>query len=135
MSEKVFVSNLPVAVAAINAASLKALRAAADQGRNQTLRNFRGSRTGHTYKVPGTNRHYTASAPGEFPAASGVRTGHLQEMLHIQEKGDEMQVGTSVEYGLALEKKPPSEGGREWLRPSLEQAKPAMLRELAKRWL
>ena len=37
MSEKVFVSNLPLVTAAINAASLKALRAAADQGRNQIV--------------------------------------------------------------------------------------------------
>ena len=131
---KAFVSNLPLAMAAITAASKKALWAAANAGRNQVLQNFRGARSGKKYKVPGTSRYYTASAAGEYPAASGVRTGHLQEMLHIQDKGGDVQVGTSVEYGLALEKKPPSEGGREWLRPSLEQARPKMLAELAKRW-
>lgn len=128
---KTFVSSLPLALAAIEAAEKKALRAAADQGRNQTVKNLSGSRSGVRYRVPGTNRYYTASSPGGYPA---VATGNLRDNVRISPKGDEVLVGTPVEYGLYLEKKPPSEGGREWLRPSLEQAKPAMLRELAKRW-
>jgi len=131
MSEPVFVSNLPLVCAAIAGASLKALRAAADQGRNKTVQNLSGSRSGKTYKVPGTQKTYTASAPGEYPA---VATGNLREQVRIIQRGDEFLVGTDVEYGLYLEKKPPESGGREWLRPSLEQARPAMLAELAKKW-
>ena len=129
---KTFVSNLPLATAAITAACDKALLAAADAGRNQVVQNLSGSRSGKTYRVPGTQRTYTASAPGEYPA---VATGNLRSQIkRALRKPGTAEVGTPVEYGLALEKKSPSEGGREWLRPSLEQARPKMLAELAKRW-
>ena len=39
---------------------------------NATAYVLRGQRSGRTYRVPGTRRTYTASAPGEPPA---VRTG------------------------------------------------------------
>lgn len=45
---------------------------AANELRNSALKVLRGSRGGRSYRVPGTKRHYTASAPGEPPA---VRTG------------------------------------------------------------
>ena len=129
---KIFVSNLPVVTIAISAASQKALIAAADVGRNQTVKNLAGSRTGRTYKVPGTQVTYTASAPGEFPA---VATGNLRERVDRKVVNtDEVQVGTGVEYGLYLEKKGQSKGGRPWLKRSLDEAKPAMLAKLAQRW-
>lgn len=37
---------------------------------------LRGSRSGRTYRVPGTRKTYTASAPGEAPA---VRTGTYRD--------------------------------------------------------
>jgi len=126
-----FISNLPAVTIAVNAASLKALIAAADQGRNQTVQNLSGTRSGVQYRVPGTNRYYTASAPGEYPA---VRLGDLKGSIDRKVVKDEVQVGTTKEHGLILEKKDPSDGGREWLKPSLEQAKPAMLVKLGKRW-
>jgi len=131
MPEKMFISNLPAVTIAVNAASLKALIAAADEGRNQTVQNLSGARSGVQYRVPGTQRYYTASAPGEYPA---VRLGDLKGSIDRKVVKDEVQVGTTKEHGLILEKKDPSKGGREWLRPSLEQAKPAMLVKLAKRW-
>ena len=45
---------------------------AANELRNAALDVLRGQRSGKRYRVPGTKRHYTASAPGEPPA---VRTG------------------------------------------------------------
>lgn len=45
---------------------------AANELRNAALIVLRGQRHGRVYRVPGTKRHYTASAPGEPPA---VRTG------------------------------------------------------------
>lgn len=45
---------------------------AANELRNSALMVLRGQRGGRRYRVPGTKRHYTASAPGEPPA---VRTG------------------------------------------------------------
>lgn len=128
---KIFISNLPVVTIAIEAASQKALIAAADVGRNQTVQNLAGARSGRTYKVPGTQVTYTASAPGEYPA---VATGNLRERVDRKVLKDEVQVGTAVEYGLFLEKKPANRGGRPWLKPSLDQAKPVMLAKLAQRW-
>lgn len=45
---------------------------AANELRNASQLILRGQRSGRRYRVPGTKRHYTASAPGEPPA---VRTG------------------------------------------------------------
>jgi len=128
---KVFVSNLPLVMVAMEVAERKALNAACDVGRNQVVKNISGSRSGRTYKVPGTQVTYTASAPGEYPA---VRLGQLKGSIKSSVKGDTGYVGTDVEYALALEKKPPSKGGREFMRPSLNQARPGMLVQLGKRW-
>ena len=127
---KLFVSNLPAVLVALETTNRKALRAAADIGRNQVVTNISGSRSGIRYRVPGTQTDYTASAPGEYPA---VRLGGLKGSVRVLPKGDDLLIGTDLDYGLYLEKKPPDKGGREWLRPSLEQAKPRMLAELAKR--
>lgn len=45
---------------------------AANELRNASQLVLRGQRSGRRYRVPGTKKHYTASAPGEPPA---VRTG------------------------------------------------------------
>ena len=45
---------------------------ASNELRNAALLVLRGQRGGRRYRVPGTKRYYTASAPGEPPA---VRTG------------------------------------------------------------
>lgn len=129
---KTFVSFLPAVTVALKVASEKALYAAANEGRTQTLKNLTGARKGITYKVPGTNVTYTASAPGEYPASA---TGRLRSSVRVAVKGDEGYIGTDVEYGLCLEKKSSSKGGREWLRPSLEQARPAMLKKIMARWM
>lgn len=44
----------------------------------------RGGRTGNLYKVPGTDRDYRASAPGEPPAP---RTGDLANSYHTRMEG------------------------------------------------
>lgn len=48
---------------------------AANELRNASQLVLRGQRNGRRYLVPGTRRHYTASAPGEPPA---VRTGSFR---------------------------------------------------------
>jgi len=131
LKSKVFVSFLPAALTAISIAQQKALVSAADVGRNKVVSNLSGARSGHQYKVPGTNTYYTASAPGEFPAAP---TGRLRSHVERKSVGQGIQIGTAVEYGLTLEKSPGNRGGRPWLKRSLDQAKPAMILELAKRW-
>ena len=48
---------------------------AATQLRNTALEVLAGSRSGRKYRVPGTKKYYTASAPGQPPA---VRTGSFR---------------------------------------------------------
>ncbi|MCL6597945.1 MAG: hypothetical protein K6T81_04325 [Alicyclobacillus macrosporangiidus] len=48
---------------------------ASNELRNAAMYVLRGQRSGRVYRVPGTKRTYTASAPGEPPA---VRTGTLR---------------------------------------------------------
>lgn len=129
---KTFVSFLPAVTVALGAAAAKRLYAAANEGRTQVLKNLTGSRSGIRYKVPGTSVTYTASAPGEYPASA---TGRLRSSVSVKVKGMTGYIGTDVEYGLALEKKDPHKGGREWLRPSLQQAKPKMIQKIMERWM
>jgi hypothetical protein len=122
---------MPAVVGAINEGALKALRAAADIGRNATLVNLSGTRTGIVYFVPGTQVQYTASAPGEYPA---IATGNLRQSVKIIQEGEGFLVGTEVDYGLFLEKKDSLHGGREWLRPSLEGVRKEMEAAVGTRW-
>ena len=60
--------------------------------RNATMYVLRGQRHGHTYRVPGTKRTYTASAPGEAPAnRTGVfRASWQMHSETITVDGDEI---------------------------------------------
>lgn len=68
----------------------------------QVVRSFSGARTGKEYRVPGGNRTYTASAPGEAPA---VATGTLKSSykFDIDDNQPIGRVGTDKLYGLYLE--------------------------------
>jgi len=128
------VSFLPVVVSTLVTVQDKRLYAAANAGKTQVVENLKGARTGIRYRVPGhSGTWYTASAPGEYPAAP---SGTLRSTsIHVAIKGDTGYVGSTSEYALPLEKKPSTKGGREWLRPSLEQAKPEMLKKIMERWM
>ena len=52
---------------------------ASNELRNSALDVLKGQRGGRQYRVPGTKRYYTASAPGEPPA---VRTGTFRNSWH-----------------------------------------------------
>lgn len=124
-------SNVAACTAAISDSLQKALLRAANVARNQIVQNLSGGRSGIQYKVPGTQTYYTASAPGEYPA---VATGRLRSDVQYKQDGDGVVIGSTLEYGLHLEKKDPQHGGREWLRPSLEKARPDMLKAIGERW-
>lgn len=61
---------------------------AANELRNASQLVLRGQRSGRRYRVPGTKKHYTASAPGEPPA---VRTGAFRASWQPKQK---VNVGT-----------------------------------------
>jgi len=91
--------------------------------RNTTLETLSGSRTGRIYKVPGTQREYTASAPGEPPA---VQFGDLRKSVKggIEKEGKNVVgfVGSELPKGPMLEFGTRNMAPRPWLRPSFEKS-------------
>lgn len=63
-----------------------------------------GNRSGKMYKVPGANRRYQASAPGEAPAV--MLSNYMNSITHVvQKKPGEIVgiVGTNQKQGRRLE--------------------------------
>lgn len=83
-------------------------------------KNLTGSRTGRWYYKPGGGM-YRASAPGEYPAR---RTGNLRAGVGSlwDPRNARVVIGTNVPYGVYLEKKPPSQGGRPWLKRAADES-------------
>ena len=108
---------------------------AVNEVRNETLDTLSGSRTGRKYKVPGTNKYYTASAPGEPPA---VQLGDLRKSVKsgVEKKGEDVTgfVGTELEKGSMLEFGTRKMKPRPWLRPSFEKAKSKVKDILGGKW-
>lgn len=98
--------------------------AAANLIRNTIIEGMAGPKSGRTYRVPGTRRTYTASAPGEFPA---IPTGRLRNSVRVfvkKRRGSiEGAVGSNTDHGIALEFKDPQRGGRPWLSMGWEQSR------------
>ena len=71
---------------------------ASNELRNAVLYVPRGQRSGKKYRVPGTRRKYTASAPGESPA---VRTGVFRlswgTHVHVEKNGTHFRAVSAIE--------------------------------------
>ena len=71
---------------------------ASNELRNAELYVLRGQRSGKKYRVPGTRRKYTASAPGESPA---VRTGVFRlswgTHVHVEKKDTRFRAVAAIE--------------------------------------
>ena len=94
-----------------------------------------GTRSGRTYRVPGTQRTYQASQPGEAPA---TRLGDLRRSYkvgRVQAAGwnTTIQVGSTIAYAPALEFGTSSMPARPHLAPATNLALPRILAELATR--
>lgn len=130
-SQLVFKSYVPKVLVAMGAAQAKAILAACDVGRNETTENLRhGPRSGRTYKHPETGLPYTASAPGEYPQ---YVTGDLFRSINRKVVKGDGYIGSNMQHGYKLHTRKGT-GRREWLKDSLEEARPKMLKELMKRW-
>lgn len=106
---------------AINREAEQRVFAGANELRNAWINRLSGERHGRTYRVPGTNRTYVASAPGESPA---VQTGDFRRSVAINPPAwDDGQI--SSEVGSKLEKAPMLEFGTRNMRarPSLAPAR------------
>lgn len=109
--------------------------AAVNVVRNRVLEKLSGARSGRQYRVPGTNRFYTASAPGEAPA---VATGRLRQSIQAQierrEGGVVGMVGSGLDYAVYLELGTRAMAPRSFLRPAVEEARPELERILSEEW-
>jgi hypothetical protein len=100
-----FTSNLERVTAEIERELIRRAFDAANLVRNEWLEVLSGNRSGRVYRVPGTRRTYTASAPGEPPA---VQFGDLRRSIHARPAKLEggvivAEVGSSLEKALWLE--------------------------------
>lgn len=82
-----------------------------------------GSRSGRTYRVPGTGRTYQASRPGEAPA---TRLGALRQSYAVgpvegQGLALSIKVGSPLNYAAVLE----TARDRPHLKPAVQLAQPA----------
>jgi len=66
--------------------------------RNSALMILRGQGGGRSYRVPGTKRRYTASAPGSPPAVrSGAFRGSWATKVHVEKGGSSFRAIASIE--------------------------------------
>jgi len=118
-----FKSNLPEVMRKIDATAKDRMQEAVQAVRNQALETLSGSRSGRTYKVPGTSRTYTASSPGEPPA---VATAELRQSVKgvVEKEGNQIvgMVGTDKIQGKMLEFGTKYIEARPWLRKSFEES-------------
>lgn len=89
-------------------------------------RRLQGQRTGLEYRVPGTQRFYTASAPGESPARrfGGLASSYTNEVSATSIFALNAFVGSDLDYSLFLERgtKNPDGSVRMEKRPTIEPA-------------
>lgn len=127
--------NTKEVVKAIDDAASKKMAEAVQAVRTQTLETLSGSRSGRTYKVPGTSRTYTASAPGEPPAQ---RLGELRQSIKTAVEGEGRKViglvGTDKKHGKPLEFGTRNMAARPWLRPSFEKSLDKIKSILGRKW-
>ena len=133
---KNFVSFMPDVFKKIQKSGERVMQEACNIGQNWIVRrSFTGARHGRVYLVPGRKSHYTASAPGEYPASpTGELRKHIETLVELKLTTIDGIVGTPVEHGLILEKKKVSEGGRPWLARSLNEALPFIKKRLQEKW-
>ncbi len=87
----------------------------------EVRQSMRGTKSGRRYRIPGTNREYTASAPGETPA---VRTGNYRDSIVVGKIGDQhYRVGTPEDRAAALEFGNERMEARPHFRKALEKVK------------
>lgn len=117
-----FTNNFKEVAADIKRTARERMEVAVNETRNEVLQTLTGNRSGRIYKVPGTQRDYTASAPGEPPAS---RTGELRQSVTTEVEGSGRgvigHVGTSKKYGAQLEFGTRNMAPRPWLRPTFEK--------------
>lgn len=112
------------------------MKEATHEVRNETLEVLSGPRHGRQYRVPGTKRKYTASAPGEAPATA---TAELRQSVgtKIEGKGRGIigYVGSDSDHAKPMEFGTKTIAPRPWLRVAFERAEAKVKSILSRPWL
>lgn len=128
--EIVFENNIGPGMRKIDGIAKDRMLEAVNEVRNKTLETLSGSRSGRTYRVPGTHRSYTASAPSEPPAqATGTLRQSIKSGVEVENRETIGFVGTDKDYGRMLEFGTYRIAPRPWLRKSFE-ASEAKVKEI-----
>ena len=129
------IDNTDKVIKSIEQNASKRMAKAVNEVRNVVLETLSGSRTGRRYKIPGTQKFYTASSPGEPPAQA---TGRLRQSIKtsIQSEGKVIvgRIGTDLDYGKTLEFGDDKVAPRPWLHPSFEKARDKISEILDGKW-
>jgi len=129
-----FTRNLDQVVKKINDMAAQRMAETCLHVQNKTKEKLSGNRTGRTYRVPGTNRTYTASAPGEPPA---VMHGQLRTSIQSRVKGGRTvsgEVGSGLKKAVELEFGTKRIKPRPFLRPTFQEELPEIKNILSRRW-
>jgi len=101
-----------------------------------TVETLSGSRSGRTYRVPGTKKTYTASSPGQPPAQA---TGRLRQSIKwaVNSIAGKLigKVGTNLDYGVMLEYGTRRMKARPWLRVSSDKASAKIKQIFGRKWM
>ncbi len=132
--ELVVEEHFDEAIAKIDNTAKDRMAQAVDEVRNTTLNTLSGQRSGRIYRVPGTQRYYTASAPGEPPA---VQLGDLRRSVktEVEQEGMVGFVGTDLLKGPMLEFGTRHIAPRPWLRISFEKSLDKVKEIFTRNWL
>lgn len=130
-----FKSNLNKALDSLDNIAGQRMTEACIHVQNKTKEKLSGKRTGRVYRVPGTNRTYTASAPGEPPA---VMTGQLRSSIKYRIVGELQvlrgEVGSELKKAVELEFGTKKIKPRPFLRPTFQEELPEIKNILSRRW-
>ncbi len=134
-TKKVYQSNVKNVVDSIEDITAKRLWLAANHVKSVIQETLSGTRHGKVAKVPGTNKTYVQSAPGEPPA---VMVGDLRRSISVivQQEGKWLvaKIGTAQLKAMRLEYGGYGIAPRPYMKPSFEKAKPKVEEIMNKRW-
>ncbi len=123
-------------VKSIEHAAVQRMLEATAEVRTIVLETLSGNRTGRIYKVPGTQRTYTASSPGQPPAQ---RIGELRQSIKtsvdVEDRVVIGLVGTERVQGKHLECGTRNMKARPWLKVSFQKALPKIKEILSRKWV
>ena len=113
----------------------KRMLEAANEVRNTVLTTLSGSRSGRTYRVPGTSKTYTASSPGQPPATA---TSDLRQSVKASTEGNGRSVVGKVKaeakHALPLEFGTRNMAARPFMKPSFDKSLDAIKNILSRKW-